>query len=410
MKTSSGMNRGKRGSVVAIFAGLIVCVGGTIGIPTTAHANEASSSKHPASSSHRESIPHQFIVTVRSGKDPSRVAASARAQTRFIYRSALNGFSATLNDGQLNALRHHPDVAAIEPNQEISGDTTQSIGSSGQPWGIDRIDQRSRNLSRTFTYYVSGRYGAGNGVRAYVIDSGIATANSDFGGRAQNVVDYVGGNGQDCHGHGTHVAGTIGGARFGVAKSVLLRGVRVLNCANSGTIESVIAGVNWVRSNAVKPAVANISIGSPRSEAMNTAVYNLAQSGVFVAASAGNDGVDACTSSPASSAGAYTVAATDWYDNRSVASTWASNYGACVDAYAPGSYIQSAWLNSGTNTISGTSMAAPHVTGVAALLKSDYGDYDYKTLAGWINNASTEGVVSGNVSGTPNRLLHMYGW
>jgi subtilisin family serine protease len=355
-------------------------------------------------------IPDHYIVTLNAGENPRSVAAIAKVTTDYVYESALNGFAAELNDGQLNALRHNKAVHAIEPDQEVTGEATQTIGSTGQPWGIDRIDQRS-GLSRSYTWWSSGSYGAGTGVRAYVIDSGIATAHPDFGGRAQNLYDAFGGSGQDCNGHGTHVAGILGGSTYGVAKSVQLRGIRVLGCDGKGSLAGIIAGVDYVRLNAVKPAVANISIGAPYSAAVNTAVYNLVQSGVFVAVAAGNGDaygrpLDACTTSPASAAGTLTVASANWYDGKASD----SNYGSCVDLYAPGVSVTSAWLNSTTNTISGTSMATPHVTGVAALLKSDYGDQSSSTVATWILNATTTGVVTGNVGSTPNRLLYKSNW
>jgi subtilisin family serine protease len=225
------------------------------------------------------------------------------------------------------------------------------------------------------------------------------------------VYDAFGGNGQDCNGHGTHVAGTVGGATYGVAKSVQLRGVRVLGCNNSGSTAGVIAGVDWVRKYGLRPAVVNMSLGASYSLAENTAVTNLINAGFFVAVAAGNgdqygNPLDACTQSPASAAGTVTVASANSSDTKASD----SNYGQCVDLYGPGVSIRSTWLNGGTNTISGTSMATPHVTGVAALLKSDYGDQTAATIAFWILNVTTNGVIKSNVSGTPNRLLYMSGW
>jgi subtilisin family serine protease len=357
-------------------------------------------------------IPGRYVVTLRQGESPRAVAAIAKVTPTYVYENALTGFAAELNHGQLNALRQNRAVRAIEPDQEIGGEaySTQALDVTGQPWGLDRIDQRS-GLSRTYSWWASGSYGAGTAVRAYVIDSGIATAHADFGGRAQNLYDAFGGNGQDCNGHGTHVAGTIGGFTHGVAKSVLLRGIRVLDCNNSGSTAGLIAGVDYVYRNALKPAVANISVGAGFSSAVNTAVSNLVNSGVFVAVAAGNgdqysNPVDACTTSPASAAGTLTVASANWYDTKASD----SNFGACVDLYAPGVLIRSTWLNGTTNTISGTSMATPHVTGVAALLKSDWGDQPSTTIASWILDATTTNAIWSNVAGTPNRLLYMGGW
>lgn len=375
--------------------GPVVQSGGSVDKPGAAHRAAG------------KPIAGRYIVTLNPGENPRSVLAIAQVTPTYVYEDALNGFAAALNDGQLNALRHNKAVQAIEADQKVTGDAylTETVDNGGQPWGLDRIDQPT-GLSRTYSYWSSGSYGAGTGVRAYVIDSGIATADTDFGGRATNVYDATGGNGQDCNGHGTHVAGSIGGYRYGVAKSVQLRGVRVLGCDNRGSTSALIAGVDWVRANAAKPAVANISIEAPYSSAVNTAVANLVNSGVFVAVAAGNGNQDACSVSPASAAGTVTVGATDSADVR----VSYSNYGACMDVYAPGYNVKSDWLNGATNTISGTSMATPHVTGVGALLKSDYGDQVSSTIAYWILNNAKTNVVSSNISGTANRLLFMSGW
>jgi subtilisin family serine protease len=239
-------------------------------------------------------------------------------------------------------------------------------------------------------------------VRAYIIDTGLQANHPDFGGRAANVYDAFGGNGADCNGHGTRVGGTVGGSTYGVAKGVALRGVRVLDCAGSGSFSGIIAGVDWVRKNRFSPAVANMSLGGGYSSSVNTAVSNLANSGVFVAVAAGNSNANACYYSPASAGAAYTVAASDKTDTRASF----SNYGSCVDGYAPGVGIKSAWLSSGTNAISGTSMASPHVAGVAALYKATCGDAASSTIASWINTNATTGVIKSNPTGTPNRLLY----
>jgi subtilisin family serine protease len=366
----------------------------------------------PGRSAESAALQDSYIITLKPGENARSVAAVAGVSPTYVYEHALTGFAATLNGGQLNALRHNKAVAAIEPDQAIEADgfVTQTIGSTGQPWGIDRIDQRT-GLSRTYSYWSSGSYGRGTGVRAYVIDTGIATGHADFGGRATNVYDAFGGNGQDCNGHGTHVAGTVGGARYGVAKNVMLRGVRVMGCTGhfaNGSLSTAIAGVDWVRGNAVKPAVANMSwhTTTGKSLALNTATANLVNSGVFVAVSANNDALNSCNDSPSSAAGTLTVAASDWSDNRASF----SNYGSCVDLYAPGVNITSTYHNGGTHTMSGTSMASPHVAGAAALLKSDYGDRASTTINTWILNATTTNAIKGNITGTPNRLLYTSGW
>jgi subtilisin family serine protease len=345
-------------------------------------------------------IAGRYLVILDDGGSPLDVANRADVSPLRTYRWAVDGFTARLTSSQLAAIRRKPAVAFVEPDQVFTASATQTMDANGDPWGLDRIDQRSRPLSRSYTYTRSG-----SGVRAYVIDTGILTGHSDFGGRAQNVYDAFGGNGQDCNGHGTHVAGTVGGATYGVAKSSLLRGVRVLNCSGSGSTSGIVAAVDWVRSNAIRPAVANLSLGGGYSGALNTAVSNLHNSGVFTAVAAGNESQNACNVSPASASAVYTTAASDRNDYRASF----SNYGSCVDGYAPGVAIKSAWSNGGTNTISGTSMASPHVAGVGALYKSTYGDVSSSSIVSWINSNATANVIRSNVTGTPNRLLYKAG-
>ncbi len=348
-------------------------------------------------------VPGEYIVTVKDGHAPKGLAKEIGANPKHVYTAVLNGFSAKLTDKQADKLRRHPHVVAVEPNYEFEVEGTQVIGASGQPWGIDRIDQRARALSRTYSYW-----GMGAGVTAYIIDSGIDTTHPDFGGRAKNLWDGIGDGqaGRDCNGHGTHVAGTVGGAKYGVAKNVRLRGIRVLNCLGKGNTDIMIAAVEWVRLNAVKPAVANISVGGPKSSAMNTAVYNLTLSGVFVAAAAGNNNQDACNYSPSSARGALAVASSDWNDTKASDSNW----GGCVDLYAPGVLVGSARLGGGEVNMSGTSMASPHVAGIAALIKGDYGDVASADLVTYIVSYSTRSAIYGNVTGTPNKLLFQAGW
>ncbi|HET7788192.1 MAG TPA: S8 family peptidase [Myxococcales bacterium] len=336
-------------------------------------------------------VPDSYIVRLAPGADAHAVAAAAAASPRHVY-SIINGFAATLNAHQLSALRAHPGVIEIEQDQVYTADTTQS----GATWGIDRINQRNLPLDGLYTYTATGA-----GVRAYIIDTGIQTSHPDFGGRASAVYDAFGGNGQDCNGHGTHVSGTVAGTRFGVAKGALLRAVRVLDCNGSGSTSGIIAGLNWLATNAIHPAVANMSLGGGFSSSLNTAVNNLASSGVFVAVAAGNSNADACSFSPSSAANVTTVASSTISDAKSSF----SNFGACVDLYAPGSSITSDWLNGGTNTISGTSMATPHVTGVAALYKSANGDASFSTIRTFLVNNATANKITGNPTGTPNRLL-----
>jgi subtilisin family serine protease len=374
----------------------VVAVGATLALaacsdqsPVAGRAPEAA----PLLSAGAGAIEGSYVVVLNEGADPRSVAAVAGVEPNFVYTAAVNGFAATLNAGQLNALQHNPNVAYVEQDQEYEAAATQSPVT----WGLDRIDQRYLPLSNSYTYNTTA-----STVYAYIIDTGIYTSHTQFGGRATNVYDALGGNGQDCNGHGTHVAGTVGSSTYGVAKAVRLRGLRVLNCSGSGSTSGIIAAIDWVRVNRTNPAVANLSLGGGYSSTLNTAINNLANSGVFVAVAAGNENQNACNVSPASAASATTVAASTSSD----AKASYSNYGSCVDLYAPGSSITSTWLNGGTNTISGTSMASPHVAGVAALYKATYGNASTSTIDSWIKSNATANVITGNPSGTPNRLLY----
>ena len=338
-------------------------------------------------------IDGQYIVVLEEGADPRAVAAAAGVHPRFVYTAAVNGFSAALNEGQLNALRHLPGVEYVEQDGQAEAWTTQSPVT----WGLDRIDQRNLPLSNSYTYTATAP-----GVYAYVIDTGIQANHPQFGTRAASAYDALGGNGADCNGHGTHVAGTIGSTTYGVAKQVRLRGVRVLDCNGSGSFSQIIAGVDWVRLNRINPAVANLSLGGGLNTTLNTAVTNLSNSGVFVAVAAGNSNANACNYSPASATAVFTTASSEKTDARRTS----SNYGSCVDGYAPGGSITSTWIGGGTNTISGSSMASPHVAGVAALYKATYGNASSATIDTWIKNNATAGVITGNPTGTPNRLLY----
>jgi subtilisin family serine protease len=325
------------------------------------------------------------------------VAAYPDVKVRHRYDAAINGFAAEMTEDEALTLSEDPRVRFVEEDQIYTADATQT----GATWGLDRIDQRNRPLNGTYIYNYTG-----SGVRAYIIDTGIRTTHTQFGGRAAVSADFVGDgrNGQDCNGHGTHVAGTVGGSTYGVAKSVSLRAVRVLNCSGSGSTSGVISGVNWVAANRILPAVANMSLGGGASSALDTAVNNAINAGVTFAVAAGNSNANACSFSPARTAAAITVGATTSTDARASY----SNFGTCVDIFAPGSSITSAWStsNTATNTISGTSMASPHVAGAAALyLQANPGASNATVRNALVNNATTN-VITGAGTGSPNRLLY----
>lgn len=342
-------------------------------------------------------IPGQYIVTLKRDTSVSGLAGLVGIATLQRFDHVLNGFAAKLSPAQLNRLRRDPGVAAIEQDQLAHITTTQR---TALPWGLDRVDQRSLPLSKSYGYTATGK-----GVNAYVIDTGIYTAHTEFGGRAKVAYDLLGGDGQDCNGHGTHVSGIIGSKTYGVAKNVNLWAVRTLDCDGSAPYSKVIAAVNWVRTHARKPAVANMSLGGPKSDALNTAVTDLSKSGVFLGVAAGNDTQNACGSSPASAGWVQAVGATTSTDHLA----GFSNYGGCVDMMAPGAGIKSTYIGSptATATMDGTSMASPFVVGVAALYKSAKGDASFPTVQKWLNANATPGKVKGVPAGnTPNRFLY----
>lgn len=316
-----------------------------------------------------------------------------QADVKNQYHTALSGFSAKMTEKQMHALLADERVAFIEQDQVMSISAVQN----NPTWGLDRIDEASLPMDSQYQYDATG-----SGVNVYVIDTGILRSHSNFGNRVSSGIDFVDSdyNANDCNGHGTHVAGTIGSSTYGVAKGVALTGVRVLDCNGSGTNAGVIAGVDWVASNAVLPAVANMSLGGGSSTALDNSVRNAINSGVTFVVAAGNENSNACVGSPNRVGPALTVAASTSSDSRSSFSNW----GSCVDLFAPGSSITSTWSNGGTNTISGTSMAAPHVAGVAALyLQSNRSASPAAVSSAIVNNA-----VSGQISNTrnsPNRLV-----
>jgi subtilisin family serine protease len=348
-------------------------------------------------------IPGRFIVTLRDGADPARVAGQYGVRPEFTYRHALNGFAGAMSEAARLGLMADARVLHIEPDQtvHVSELTTQSTAT----WGLDRVDQRPQTLDTVYSYGATG-----SGVTAYIIDTGILSKHVDFGKRVQSrFFDAFGGDGEDCNGHGTHVAGTVGGTVYGVAKGVSLVAVRVLNCSGSGSWSGVIAGVDWVTADAAgnSPAVANMSLGGGASTAVDTAVRNSIESGVVYAVAAGNGNSggkeqDACGYSPARVRQALTVGATDSTDTKT---SW-SNYGECVDLFAPGRSITSAWYTSTTavNIISGTSMASPHVAGVAALYLEQDATASSATVFSAVQGFATQGVVKSSRTAN-NHLL-----
>jgi subtilisin family serine protease len=337
----------------------------------------------------------QYIVTVKSGGTDQAMDTVPHGTVTHVFSKVLNGFSARLDAAQLDRLRHDPNVVKVAQAATMHALDTQS----SPDWGLDRLDA-AHGLDQKYTYDHTGK-----GVTAYVIDTGVDTSDSDFGGRASVAFDATGGDGKDCNGHGTHVAGTIGGTKYGVAKAVTLKAVRVLDCQGSGTDADVVAGMDWVARHAQKPAVANMSLGGGKSATIDAAAKKLTDAGVFLAVAAGNDGADACDGSPSGADGVLAVAAEDKTD----ASASFTDYGKCVKVYAPGVDITSDWLNGGTNTISGTSMATPHVVGVAALYKEANGDGSQAAVTDWITSHAVKDAVSGVPSGTPNLLLNTGG-
>jgi aqualysin 1 len=381
----------------------LVCLG-VVSLGAPASASHAVSARliH-----HLGALQGRYIVVLRSDARDARptsmsLAARFGGHVRRVFGAALDGYAATMTAPQAERLSHDPRVAYVEEDTAVRVDATQSPAA----WNLDRLDQQSLPLDGSYTY---GSDGAG--VTAYVIDTGVRASHVEFGGRASTGVDVVdGGLADDCNGHGTHVAGTIGGSTFGVAKAVDIVAVRVLDCQGTGTISDVIAGIDWISQDhqAGVPAVANMSLGGPSSRSLDAAVAGSIADGIVYAVAAGNgDGsggpVDACTTSPGGTPAAITVSATDANDVRP---SWA-NIGACVDLFAPGVSVMSAWSSSdgATKTISGTSMATPHVAGVAATYLSSHASAMPAEVAAAIVDGATTGVVVSAGAGSPNRML-----
>lgn len=337
----------------------------------------------------------------------ARLSRQHGFQPTFIYTQALRGFAGSLPSAAVEALRRNPAIASVEADAMVRlAESPQTITDSGL-WGLDRIDERQNPRDALYTYDATG-----TGVNAYVLDTGVLSTHVDLEGRVVDGYDSIDGSlpADDCHGHGTHVAGTVGGATYGVAKDVTLVAVRVLDCNGQGTWSGIIAGIDWVtghRRTTGKPAVANMSISGPANTSVDNAVRNSISSGVSYAIAAGNGnfvGVaqDACKVSPARTTEAMTIAATDSSDRKA---SW-SNYGKCVDWFAPGVGVKSAWNtgNTATNSISGTSMATPHTAGVAALYLQGNPTATPAQVRDAIYGSLTRGVVTSSKT-VNNHLL-----
>jgi serine protease len=347
-----------------------------------------------------QSTTSTYIIVFKRGTNPTAEAARLRGQgysVRHTYSTVLPGVAVDLPTAAMQGLSRSRSVQQIEPDGVVTASATQS----GATWGLDRSDQRNLPLSGTFAYPDS----AGQGVNAYILDTGVLSNHVDFSGRVRSGFTSIsdGRGTEDCNGHGTHVAGTVAGTTWGLAKKANIIPVRVLDCAGSGTWSGVLAGMDWVAANAVKPAVANMSLGGGAISAIDTAVANMHNSGVTVVVAAGNSSDNACNYSPARAGVAITVGATTSTDARASY----SNFGSCLDIFAPGSSIKSAWYTSSTatNTISGTSMASPHVAGAAALLLGANGGLSPTQVRNALVASATPNLVTSAEVGSPNVLL-----
>ncbi|MEU4446272.1 S8 family serine peptidase [Actinosynnema sp. NPDC050801] len=381
-----------------LLAAAALAVGVVAASPLTAGAQEGEIALAAAGTA----VEGHYLVVLK-GDDVAAQAAELTAKhggkVTATWQHALRGFAVAANEAEARQLAKDPAVESVSQDGTVQAVDTQPNPPS---WGLDRVDQRDLPLNSAYSYDTT----AAN-VHAYVIDTGIRTTHTTFGGRATAGFDAVDGSNVDCHGHGTHVAGTVGGAEYGVAKAVQLVAVRVLNCSGGGTFAGVVSGIDWVTANAVKPAVANMSLGAIASAAtvpMETAVRNSIASGITYAIASGNSDDDACGFSPALVTEAVTVNASTDSDSRA---TDFSNYGTCTDLFAPGVGITSAWAtnDTATNTISGTSMAAPHAAGAAALHLATHPDDAPAAVQAALVAASTPDKIANAGEGSPNRLL-----
>ncbi|EPB1992356.1 S8 family peptidase [Acinetobacter baumannii] len=351
-------------------------------------------------------IKNQYIVILNKDAGPSKdfaqnIAKQHAGKVLQSYDTVLKGFAIYLPDTAgtafIEAMKKNPQVLSVESDTIVNIDATTQ---SNPDWGLDRIDQKALPLNSAYSYLLTG-----SGTTAYIVDTGILSSHQEFSGRVLSGYTAISdGNGTtDCNGHGTHVAGTVGGTTYGVAKNVNLVPIRILGCDGSGASSNVIAGLDWILKNGKKPAVVNMSLGGATSSSLDSAVENLYNNGYVMVVAAGNSNTDACTSSPARVSKAITVAATDNTDTRASY----SNYGSCVDIFAPGSQINSSWIGSNTATkiLNGTSMATPHVAGVVAEMLQSTPTASPQTISTNLLNQASSNVVK-NPSGSPNRLLY----
>jgi len=352
-------------------------------------------------------VPGEYIVVLKDNlKEVAQVGSEGIAQEVALkhggqvlhsYKAALKGFTVRLPEAAVQQLLQDPRVAYVQENGYVQAVGTQT----GATWGIDRVDQQSLPLNQTYNYANTA-----SNVHAYIVDTGVRLTHTQFTGRISNGFDAItaGGNANDCHGHGTHVAGTVGGTTYGLAKGVTIHPVRVLDCNGSGTDAQVIAGIDWVVQNHVKPAVANMSLGGDASQPLDDAVTAAINAGVVFAIAAGNDNLSACNYSPARTPLAITVGSTTSSDARSSF----SNYGTCLDIFAPGSSITSSYGtgDSATSVLSGTSMASPHVAGAAALYLSANPTATPQQVRDALVSNGTPNKVTSPGTGSPNVLLY----
>ena len=344
-----------------------------------------------------------WIVHTRTPADAAAVARDAGVRPTTVFDQVVAGFAAPLSAAQVSGVRRHSGVLGVEPDR--TGEPTEprtvrlsdAVAPAPENWGLDRIDQRALPLDGRRSTKATGA-----GVTVYVLDTGVDTTHPEFEGRAGEAFNAVDDSAGDCDGHGTVVAGIAASRLHGVAPGAQVRSVKVLDCNGVGSLSSLLAGIDWVARNAQRPAVAVMSWSYGRSDVLQTAVQALVDGGVFVAASAGNTGADDCTALPRAVPGVTVVAGSTRGDERAAT----SSTGACVDVYAPGASIMSTTLKGGVESWSGTSMAAPHVAGVAALYKQVHGDAPSAVVEQWIVEHATPGVIAGgDTGGTPNRLL-----